>query len=487
MTRGTKTVVISASALVILGIILVVILIFFPEKKEENSSEENVPTVSVTDKNRENVEAVSVKNQFGSFLFTRVEKTEDSKTEFYWTCGELLGAEQDENAVNALVGGLATLSRQPLVEENAENLEKYGLEAPLSEVTVTFDDDTVTKLYFGIANPSDTAFYFRTDDRNVLTADKDNVSGVFKDIKDFVELTLTESLSDTTVESVTINRKDLEEAVEIRYMSDILSDEDFVSATSNTHRFISPFTAEVDESSGSALYNDLCALTMSRCVYLEQSEENMEKCGLNDPFTVVEFTLGTDRKKLLIGDEIKQDAGEGLTEVTGYYAVLEGKSGIFELSKDKAVWATFKPEELISKRPLSPYIYYVEQIEITTEDGTFVFDIDDEKKEFFYKDEEIDTDIFRSYYQQLIGSYGEEYYSGEISGSPIFSMKFIYAEKYEEKYGCKENLVEFYKADERKNIAVIDGKPIFKVSAIYAERLSENLKLLINGEDIINM
>lgn len=486
MSRGTKAIVISASALAVLGIILAVILIFFPEKKEENSSDENVPTVSVTNKNRENVEAVSVKNQFGSFLFTRVEKTEDSKTEFYWTCGQLLGAEQDENAVNALIGGLATLSRQPLVEENAENLEKYGLEDPLSEVTVTFDDDTVTKLYFGIANPSDTAFYFRTDDRNVLTADKDNVSGVFKDIKDFVELTLTESLSDTTVESVTINRKDLEEAVEIRYMSDILSDEDFVSATSNTHRFISPFTAEVDES-GSAVYNDLCALTMSRCVYLEQSEENMEKCGLLDPYTVVEFTLGTDRKKLLIGDEVKQDSGEGLTEVTGYYAVLENKPGIFELSKDKAVWATFKPEELISKRPLSPYIYYVEQIEITTEDGTFVFDIDDEKKEFFYKGEEIDTDIFRSYYQQLIGSYGEEYYSGEVSGSPVFSMKFIYAEKYEEKYGCRENLVEFYKADERKNIAVIDGKPIFKVNAIYAERLCENVIRLINGEDIINM
>lgn len=486
MSKSIKTVVISASALAVLGIILAVILIFFPEKKEENSSDENVPTVSVTNKNRENVEAVSVKNQFGSFLFTRVEKTEDSKTEFYWTCGELLGAEQDENVVNAFIGGLAALSRQPLVEENAENLEKYGLEDPLSEVTVTFDDDTVTKLYFGIANPSDTAFYFRTDNRNVLTVDKDNVSGVFKDIKDFVGLTLTESLSDTTVESVTINRKDLEETVEILYMSDILSDEDFVSATSNTHRFISPFTAEVDES-GSAVYNNLCALTMSRCVYLEQSEENMEKCGLNDPFTVVEFTLGTDRKKLLIGDEIKREVSEGLTEVTGYYAVLEDKPGIFELSKDKAVWATFKPEQLISKRPLSPYIYYVEQIEITTADGTFMFDIDDEKKEFFYKGEKIDTDRFRSYYQQLIGSYGEEYYSGDISGSPIFSMKFIYAEKYEEKYGCKENLVEFYKEDERKDIAVIDGKPIFKVNAIYAERLSENVIRLINGEDIVNM
>ena len=87
MSRGTKAVVITASALAVLGIILAVILIFFPEKQEENSSDENVPTVSVTNKNRENVEAVSVKNQFGSFLFTRVEKTEDSKTEFYWTCG----------------------------------------------------------------------------------------------------------------------------------------------------------------------------------------------------------------------------------------------------------------------------------------------------------------------------------------------------------------------------------------------------------------
>lgn len=478
-----KTLVISAAALVVLGAVLAVLLIFAPKQSDESSDLNDTTLVSVTTKNRENVQSVSIENQYGSFLFTRAEKTVDGQTEYYWTSGELLGVSQNDSLVNSLIGGLAGLSRQPLVEENAENLAKYKLEEPLSTAKISFDDNTSVTLYFGADNPSGSAVYFRMDGRNVMTADKEAVGAVFYDIKDFAQLTLTPPLSDTTVESVTVERKDLESAVEIRYMSEILSDGDFVSATYNTHKFISPFTAEVDESAGSAVYNNLCSLTMSRCAFLEQSQENMEKCGLLDPYTVVKFTLGTDEKKLLIGDEVKD---ENFT-TTGYYAVLEGVNGIFELAKDDAVWRTFVPEKIISKRPLSPYIYYVESIEIKTPDGEFTFDIDDENKEVFYNGEEIDIADFRSYYQQLIGSYGEEYYSGGLNGEPLFSVKFIYAEEYAEKYGCTENLLEFYEYDGRKNIAAIDKNAVFKVSAIYAERLSENVLRLISGEDILNL
>lgn len=487
MRKKTKTVIISAAALVILGALLAVLLIFLPENKDDNlSSGDEIVTVNVTDKNRENVESVLIKNQSGSFLFTRAEKTADSKTEFFWTSGEMLGVLQDETLVNALVGGLAGLSRQPLIERNAENLDKFGLEAPLASAKLTFDDGTSKELFFGKSNPSDTAVYFRAGDNNVMTADKETVSGVFNDIKDFAMLTLTESLSDADVESVVIERKDFESPVEIRYMSEILSDEDFVSATSNTHKFVSPFIAEVDAVSGSAVYNDLCSLTMSRCAYLEQSAENMEKCGLAEPYVVVKFKLSGKEYTLRIGNEIKRELDGGLSEVTGYYAALDGVKGIFELDKEKAVWRTFSPEKLISKRPLSPYIYYVKSIEVNTADGAFKFDIDSENKRFFYNGEELKTSSFRSFYQQLIGSYGEEYYTGEVSGSPIASIKFVYSEEYAKKYGCTENLVEFYKFDERKNIAALDGKAIFKVSAIYAERLAENVRKLINGEDVIN-
>lgn len=488
MSKSTRTVIISAASLVVLGAVLAILLIFLPSEDDGGTSSRNEAlTVNVTDKNRENVEAVHVINEHGSFLFTRSEQTTDGKTEFFWSSGEMLGAERDDKLINALIGGLSGLSRQPLIEQNADNLEKYGLENPLATAKIVFDDETEIELYFGVNNPSDTSVYFRAGDRNVMTADKEAVCGVFSDIRDFVQLTLTESLSETTVESVVVERKDLENAVEIRYMSDILNDDDFVSATSNTHRFVSPFTAEVDSSAGSALYNDLCSLRMSRCVFLEQSEENMELCGLNDPYAVVSFTLGTNEYKLLIGNEIRNELEGGLSEITGYYAVLEGTAGIFELDKERAVWRTFVPERLISRRPLSPYIYYVKSIEIKTADGVFEFTVDDEEKRFYYGEKELDTAAFRSYYQQLIGTYGEEYFNEQASGDTIFSVRFVYADAYAEKYGCTENTVEFCRLDERKNIAVIDGTPIFKVSAIYAERLSENVIRLINGEDIVNL
>lgn len=501
MSKTAKNALIAGGACVLLAIAAVILLLTAPKNERESSSEASVSQsqeVQITSKSADNVQSISVKNEHGSFTFTR--KTRGSASEdgtvsasYYWTSDELLGVGQSDSAVRSFISGFAALSAKSVVEENAEDLEKYGLQSPRTAVSVTFDDGTKTELFFGIENPANTStVYFREGNR-VMLAYTNGVSGAFKDIKDFANLLITKALGDDEqVDFITIERKDLSEAVEIRYMTELAAardDENYVVSTLNTHRFTSPYNAEINVSKGGTLVGGVCGLTMKECAYLEASAENLAKCGLDEPFCTVKFSYGGEERTLLLGDKAKQVVSEStadtpqLYEVTGYYAALAGVPGIFVISTQSAPWYDFNPADYVSARPLSPYIYGCESVEISASGEVYAFSINAESKTFSLGEKSVDGENFRKFFEQLVGSIGEEVYTGEIVGEPAVSVKFTYTDDYAKLYGAKENTLQFY-GGERKNIVALDGKPIFKVRSVYTERLLENVQKLINGEDV---
>lgn len=502
MSKTAKKALIAGAACVVLAIAAVVLLLTAPKKERESSSETSVSQsqeVQITNKSADNVLAITVKNEHGSFTFnrkTRASSSEDGTVaaSYYWTSDELLGVGQSDSAVRSFIGGFASLNANSVVEENADDLEKYGLKSPRATVSVSFDDGTKTELYFGIENPSNTStVYFREGNRVMLTY-TNGVSGAFKDIKDYANLLITKALGDDEqVDYITITRKDLEEPIEIRYMSELEAardDENYVVSTLNTHRFTSPYNAEINVLKGGTLVGGVCGLTMKECVYLEANAENLASCGLDDPFCTVKFSYGGEERTLLLGNKAKQVVSESssdtpqLYEVTGYYATLVGVPGIFVISTQAAPWYDFNSADYVSARPLSPYIYGCESVEICVSGKVYTFEINAEGKTASLGGKTLDGENFRKFFEQLAGSIGEEVYTGEVAGEPAVSVKFTYTDDYAKLYGAKENTLGFYGESERKNIVTLDGKPIFKVRSVYVERLLENIQKLENGEDV---
>jgi hypothetical protein len=514
LTKTTKTVIIAAAVLLVLGVVLMVVMLTQPAEEEDTTSEDTTSEVStsitVTDHDTEDVMSLTVKNETGEYTFNRNERivssTDDdgnvtSETEYYWTSDEMLGLKQNDSTIKAFVKNMAGLSTKSLVEENAEDLDKYGLENPLATVDVTFEDGSTASLCFGIQNPaSTTSAYFReADSRDVHMVSYYSVGSAYYDIKDFVYLTLTDSYTsgDTSeeLEYLIIERKDLDEPVEIRYMYDVAEaseDDDAIITTFNTHRFITPITSEVDSTKGQTVCYGLYGLTMSSCEYLEQTEENLAATGLDDPFVRITFKYSGQRRVLLLGDEIVQITETenadtpSLATVTGYYAMFEGEQGIYAIAKDSAPWYTFTVQNIMSRRPVSPYIYTVDTIEITTTDGTYEFKIDgdSDNHSFTYGGEEVDDEGFRELYQYLIASVGEELFFEEQSADPFITVKFKYREEYYDSYGTEEDVIEFYASDDRKSIISVNGDVLFKVRTVYTDRLVENVNALLSGGSI---
>lgn len=505
MTKSVRAIFIAAGVLLVLGAVLLVLVLTKPKPETSEvvsgATDTDGANVYIVDKRATEVTSITVKNDSGSYTFTRqkrvVSTTDESgnitsSDEYYWTSEDLKGVPQSDTAVKSFITSLASLPQKSTVEENASDLEKYGLDTPKATAELKFEDGTGITMRFGIQNPADSSgVYYRDEGNKVRLINYYAAEPAFSDVKQFANLTMTESYDTeggNELTSLKITRPDLEEPVCIRFMSEIAElaeDEDSVVSTFNTHCFTSPINAEIDVTKGKNVCYDVYALTMDSCEYLEQTEENLKKCGLDEPQALVEFKYGGKEYELKIGDAVREEVSgttsTSISSTKGYYAVMKGINGIYLLPSDKASWVTFKVSDLISHRPLSPYIYAVENVEVTVPGGTYKFDIDGENKTFSFNDKQLNADEFRSFYQTLIGSVGEEMYTGEVSGTPIASVTFNYKSKYYDAYGGESDTLSYYESDDRKCIVVLNGTPIFKVRRVYVDRLSENVDAVLNG------
>ncbi len=532
LSKTTRTVIIAAAVLLVLGAVLLVLMMTSPDNGENNSSDVSVSEgsettvdsadsagdsgdgsssdtesekLTINSKEQENVLRLEVTNETGSYSFDRnsrqVSSTDDdgnvtTSTEYYWVSPELSGITHNDSTIGAFVRSMASLSASGMVEENAEDLEKYGLKDPVSSVKVTFDDGTSNDMCFGIRNPASTTYvYFCEKGSNdVMQVSYYSTGSVFYDIKDFVSLVMTESYNTENpqeLDYLIIERKDLDEPVKMEYMYDIAeetADEDSVITTFNSHRITSPITAEVDTTQGQTICYGLYALNAASCEYINPTEEDIAATGLDDPYCRISFKYGSKDRVLLLGNEIRSSDDEegGLSAVTGYYAMFEGGNLIYSISTSNAPWYTFKVQDIMSRRPISPYIYTVDTLIVTTPDGDYTFRVEGDADEhtFYCGDQELEDLKFKSFYQHLITSMGEELFFDEADYEPYIKVQFNYREEYYSVYGRSEDILEYYKSDDRKNIVRVNGDVLFKVRQVYTERLLSNLDALLNGGEI---
>ena len=163
LSKTTRTVIIAAGVLLVLGAVLLVLMLTSPagddnssgastgestgtsETADSSSVSDSSGTSSdsekvvITDKEQENVLKMEVRNETGSFSFERnqreVSATDDdgnvsTSTEYYWTSPELDGVDHNDSTIGSFVRCMAGLSASSMVEENAQDLEKYGLADP---------------------------------------------------------------------------------------------------------------------------------------------------------------------------------------------------------------------------------------------------------------------------------------------------------------------------------------------------------------------
>lgn len=470
VSRTGKAVVITAAVLVVLGGILAALLLTKPKPRPAAnlaSIGTEDPSAYITDRSADEVFSLTVENSLGSFTFTRKSRVINYATEsgelkqteeYFWTSEELCGVPQSDNTVRNFIGDLASLPEKSAVEDDADDFSKYGLDEPTATALLRFDDGETVQMRFGMISPIDegSVYFALGNSRDVKLVNSYAVSEVFGDVRQFARLLMTDST--TPPKMLSITRPDLDATLELEMTPAIAED------AAETFRFTAPISAEISSAKGRKVFYGACGLTMESCEFLEQTDEILAQCGLQEPQAAVKFTIGETDYELKIGNAAE----------AGYYATVSGVPGVYALAKDDTPWLSATVGALVSRKPLSPYIFSVGRVDVKLPSGEFSFT--NENETFTYNGKALEYERFREYFNALTSELDGEELTGEIGETLLAEITFSYKT---DEYGRPQDALTFYELDERRAAVALNGTPLFSTERICAEKIADLTSALV--------
>ena len=310
MSKRVKTLLISLAALVVLGAIVFVLLYFFTPVF---TTQPTKTALYVLD--RKSINYIDIDNVSSKYT---LQKTGDE-----W---DIIGMEDvpvSSNAISVVLIKYQSMGFTRLIEENVEDMGKYGFDSPLSTVNIktTLGDDVTFMI--GRKSPTGEGYYIRMADENNVYLVDDIVgeigldSGVRYLEKMLYPLVDTADFANTMY--VNITGKNREYDMQFKRKSDEeYSDMNIV----NVYDIVANNKYSVGITEG----DDFLKLMFSgsqadAIVDYHIDDAKAEKYGLNDPSYVLEFMVN--------GDEYKVTYGSLTEDGTQRYAVLDGRDVVY--------------------------------------------------------------------------------------------------------------------------------------------------------------
>lgn len=492
MSKNKQILLFSGIGLLVLGGVTAALLLTAPEKAPEETETEIVEEVDercyLTDKAIGDVASVHVLNGYGGYDII--------KEADVWTIDGLQKAAISTEGVQTLVQNVASMTASDFVEENAQDLAKYGLDKPAATVDVSYADGSAFS--FNIGNTvaaDDSKVYLCENGKNTVYTYKGSALSLFAEEKfAFVSVAATpayDQAAGETITKLTIERYDLEEPIVI----ESLAEPDDGSLAVFSYEMTSPYNAYVDLTNAPNFMYSIFGVTAEKVAWYGMTEEDYIISGLDNPTCV--FTVESNVKNYTISlgkalsEEVTDENGNVTTQIAGFYGMSsEVPDTLFVFSTDSVPAMLVQPDALISRLFLMPYIYSLESLEYEDSQGTsfemsFVENGKDDNGNAVYRHflngEEYDESRLKSMYQYLISASGEELYFEEEKGELLAQATYNY-----KKAGEQPHVVQFYSCDgERSVIINVNGENLFKTRQIYITQLYSNAKNFLNGGEIV--
>jgi len=508
MSKNKQIIIWSLVAVAVLAAVTAILLLTAPEKKtQEDDTDTSVISDTDTanelmlfDHKESELAEVSVTNADGTYSITPSEKT-DSDGNILWTIADIGSAPLNNSSLSTAAGYAVSFEAKEFVEEAADSsvLAKYGLAEPRSTVTAKLTDGTEFTFRIGDDVPSSTSsVYMTADGKTVYTCYKTHISYFLNNKYGFVDLKAIPDY-DTSSEEIlkmTIERVDLEEPLVIEM---IPADDDEDNVQVYAYRLTSPYYAYMDLTNAPTFLYSIFGLTASGCEVVGLDDNDREITGLNDPNCTVTVETNVRTYTLTIGNGIADETTDENGNTTKKLDYFYGVSGdypdvLYKFDTNTLEVLTIKPQSLISKLFLMPYIYSLESVTYSEPSGrtldigieTIKAQTDDEEDihNFTLNGEPTDDQAVKNLYQYLISAAGEDLYFDEDKGDLIAEITYNYLNPDEGMNG--KDVVRLYSSNtDRKVIINLNGENLFKTRQMYATQLVSNIDKFLAGEEIV--
>ena len=267
--------------------------VFLVEIKNPTSEErEEQEKVVLEIENTDDIKSLTFKTPEEEFVCEKLEEG--------WFITDPVKARGDEGIFNGLLASLSEIKAEEKLEESKEGPEAFGLDKPLSELTITFNDGRAETITVGSKTFDDASYYaYIGKDRKLVT--------IASYIADSYLLKTVADLRDKTFISF--------ETDKVKEF-DFVKDKETVKCQKNEDggwNILSPFEDRGDLSLINNWLNFVKSLRVQD--FLNNMEEaDLSLYGLEEPFINISIITDEDgaKKSLIIGS--KREAGDG------YYA-----------------------------------------------------------------------------------------------------------------------------------------------------------------------
>lgn len=484
MKSRAKNLIFIGAFVVCLGIVFLVLLLTQP-KTETDNPDDKAEVIMVVSNERDNIASMKIKNDSGEYTISQ-----DAKG---FSINELAGLRQNNTVLNAAGNCAASIKAQALAEENAQDLEKYGLGAdnPEASCTVTLKDGSQYTVLYGITAPDGNSVYVRLSDSSDVYVALSSLSRYFYNSKeDYLSLIVKDALANDnvapTIDLLVVKRKDLDYDIVFEDDTKNYAVDEVSMASSQV--MISPVYAYLDITNSNEIIYGLWGLTAAEAVKPFPTEEDFKEYGLDDPFCTVTLYAELQTYELTIGDiasYVVDENGNQTDQPAYYYGYYEGNNIIYRFAADKVKWASFMPVDVLSSMMTSNYIYALDYIDISLNNGeelSYYFDItgdvDEGSLSVTLDGKEADVQSFKLLYQFMLKCPIDSL----CLEAPAEDAKQLCFIEYARADGGKDTL-EFIDGGANRVIIKLNGTTSFSQPKSYLDVLCSNLKLFASGAD----
>jgi len=369
---------------------------YFKDKKQSSFTSDRGDIIRIFDLSTDKMTGMILENEDGTFVFekeTVKEKNDDGKEveRKVWVIKSPSDLKIDESRVNSIAINFSSLIADKIIEEEAADLAKYGLDKPVT-VSVRMDDGTVKALEIGDKTPTGGAYYVK----------EKGGAKVY-------------TIGSYTGERLKARKNDIRDKKLFSFASDDItglsmhrgSSEIFAAEKTGEYEWtmLSPIQGNVNSSAVAPMLDAISQASVMN--FIEENPADLGKYGLASPPYSFEFRTSAGKNKLLLGYEKEKNS-----EI---YAKLADSNEVFTISLSSFTFLDKPLKEIIE---VFAYIVNINDVDkITVEMDGYTAECkletdkeDKDKDRFWVNGKEVtelkddkDSQLFRKYYQALIG------------------------------------------------------------------------------------
>jgi len=416
------------------------------QPKEENKTE----TITIFKTEKDNISEIII-------------QTKDSELVLYksgdeWKVKADYEIKLNKSKVESLVYDVATINADQIVEENPQDLSKYGLDSPTSIVTVKLTDNTTKVFYVGDKTPTKTAYYFKDKDVNtvytVYSGKGDSLSSTLDDYRDTTMFTMKqEDIVSFTIEGKSRKRLVVKAKAE--------GEKDQESSLSGW-TIVEPFNKNGDNENISKLVLEKISQITAKEI-VEDNPTDLSKYGLSSPNYTIQFTdKDNNTVKLFLGN----------TNGENTYVKVEGNNAVFNVASSALEFKDVEPFQLIEKFAFITNIDGVSKIVIHSPGKQTTLEIikNGEESEYKVNGQKAAESPFKKAYQEVIGLIVDGMVTEQVQGTPEVSYTFYFND------GSPEVTVEYVSMNDRNYAVFKNGKCDFYILKKKVNQMLEKIK-----------